>query len=108
MVGNKNPARVWVRHTFLDVLVLVEGLQSVALGETSEGVDEVGAEVGVDVLRGELGRARSIDRPVGVVADDLSLGISCANKSVLLIDPFLVPTARDSGAPRGETASRRN
>ena len=38
----------------LDVLIAVEGLDGVVLAQTAECVDEVGAEVGVDVLGGEL------------------------------------------------------
>jgi hypothetical protein len=37
--------------TFLDVLILVEGLDGVILAKTAEGVDQVGAQVRVDVLR---------------------------------------------------------
>ena len=55
--------------TFLDVLVLVEGLYGVILGEAPEGVDEMGAHVRVDVLGAELGRALAVDRPIGKVAD---------------------------------------
>lgn len=54
--------------TLLDVLVLVEGLQLVVLGDPAEGVDEVGAEVRVDVGGAELGRALPVHGPVGVVA----------------------------------------
>lgn len=58
--------------TFLDVLVLVERFQSVVLGESTEGVYQVGAEIRIDVLRGELGRSRPIDRPICVVTHDLT------------------------------------
>ena len=40
--------------TFLYVLILVKGDKGVILAKTTEGVDEMGAEVGVDVLRREL------------------------------------------------------
>lgn len=56
--------------TFFNVLVLVEGLDGVILSQASEGVDEVGAEIGVDVLRRELAAALTVDGPVGEVADD--------------------------------------
>lgn len=62
--------------TFLDVLVLVERLQRVVLREAAERVDQVGAQVRIDVLWGELCRAGSVHRPVRVVADDLALGDS--------------------------------
>ena len=56
--------------TFFQVLVLVERLDGVLLGEASERVDEMRAEVRVDVGRAELGRALPVDGPVGEVADD--------------------------------------
>jgi hypothetical protein len=43
-----------------DVLIAVEWLDGVILAEPTEGVDEVGAEVGVDILRGEF----SVSLPV--------------------------------------------
>ena len=54
----------------LDVLIAVEGLDGVVLAQTAECVDEVGAEIGVDVLRRELAAALTVDGPVGEVADD--------------------------------------
>ena len=54
--------------TFFQVLVLVEGLDGVLLGESAEGVDEMRAEVRVDVGGAELGRALPVDGPVGEVA----------------------------------------
>ena len=59
--------------TFLYILILVKGDKGVILAKTTEGVDEMGAEVGVDVLGGELGVPLPVDRPVGVVADNLSV-----------------------------------
>ena len=59
--------------TFLYVLILVKGDKGVILAKTTEGVDEMGAEVGVDVLGSELGVPLPVDRPVGVVADNLSV-----------------------------------
>ena len=59
--------------TFLNVLILIKRHQSVILAQASESVDQVGAEVGVDVLRGELGVALPVDRPVGVVAHHLAV-----------------------------------
>ena len=56
--------------TLFKILVFVEGLDGVIFAEPSEGVDEMGAEIGVDVLRSEFGRARPVDGPVGEVADD--------------------------------------
>ncbi len=50
--------------TFLNVLVLVEGLNGVVLGQPPEGVDQVGAQVRVNVLRGELGRAYIKERRI--------------------------------------------
>ena len=45
------------RHAFLEILVLVKGLNRVILAQAAEGVDEMCTEVGVDVLRSELRRA---------------------------------------------------
>ena len=59
--------------TFLYVLILVKGDKGVILAKTTEGIDEMGAEVGVDVLGSELGVPLPVDRPVGVVADNLSV-----------------------------------
>ena len=47
--------------------------QSIVLPESTESVDEMSAEVGVDVLGGELGIALAVDSPVGVVANNLSI-----------------------------------
>ena len=58
-------------YTFLNVLILVERFQGVVLSEAAESVDQVGAQVGVDVLRGELGVALPVHSPVGVVAHHL-------------------------------------
>lgn len=59
--------------TLLDVLVLVEGLHLVVLGESAERVHQMCTQVGIDVLRIELGRARPVDTPVCVVADHATL-----------------------------------
>ena len=64
--------------TLLDVLVLVERHDGVILAQASEGVDQMGAEVRVDVLGGELGGALSVDGPVGEVADDAASGADLA------------------------------
>ena len=45
--------------------------QSIVLPESTESVDEMSAEVGVDVLGGELGIALAVDSPVGVVTNNL-------------------------------------
>lgn len=68
--------RISSENTFLDVLVLVERLQRVVLREAAERVDQVSAQVRIDVLRGELRRTGPVHRPVGVVADDSALGNS--------------------------------
>ena len=47
--------------------------QSIVLPESTESVDEMSAEVGVDVLGGELGIALAVDSPVGVVTNNLSI-----------------------------------
>lgn len=60
--------------TLLDIIVRVVRLELVALVEPSEGVDDVRAQVRVDVLRRELGERWPVDGPVGVVADDLQVG----------------------------------
>ena len=62
-----------ISSTFLNVLVLIEGNESVVLAETSEGVYEMSAEVRVDVLRGELGIPLTVDRPVSVITDNFSV-----------------------------------
>jgi hypothetical protein len=41
-------------NTLFDVLVAVEWLDGIILAQAPKGIDEVGAEVRVDVLRGEL------------------------------------------------------
>lgn len=74
----EGPLERFFERTFLDVLVLVEGFQGIVLGKSTERVDKVGAEIGVDVLRRELGGSRSVDRPVSVVAHDLLFSIACA------------------------------
>ena len=53
--------------TFLDVLILVGRLELEVVTERAEGVDEVGAEVGVDVGGLEFCQPLSVHRPVGVV-----------------------------------------
>ena len=57
--------------TFFEILIFVEGLDCIIFAQAGKRVDEMGAEVGVDVLRGELGVALPVDRPVGVVAHHL-------------------------------------
>ncbi len=41
-------------NTLFDVLIAVEGLNGIILAQSPKGIDEVGAEVRVDVLWGEL------------------------------------------------------
>ncbi len=41
-------------HTLFDVLIAVERLNGIILAQAPKGIDEVGAEVRVDVLRREL------------------------------------------------------
>ncbi len=41
-------------YTLFDVLIAVEWLNGIILAKAPKGIDEVGAEVRVDVLRGEL------------------------------------------------------
>ncbi len=41
-------------YTLFDVLIAVEWLDGIILAQAPKGIDEVGAEVRVDVLRGEL------------------------------------------------------
>ena len=53
--------------TFLDVLVLVEGLQLEVVVEASEGVYQVGAQVWVDVARQVLGQTQPVHGPISVV-----------------------------------------
>lgn len=57
-------------RTLVDVLPLVEGPQVELIVETSEGIDEMSAQVRIDVLRQELGQAGTVGRPVCVVAHD--------------------------------------
>jgi len=60
-------------QTDLAVLCLVIGLEAsqFVLLQPSEGEDDVGAEVGLNVLRQELADLRAILRPVCVVAHQL-------------------------------------
>lgn len=57
----------------LDVLVLVEWLHFVVLGETAECVNQMRAQIRIDVLRTELCRSRSIDTPICVITHDACL-----------------------------------
>jgi hypothetical protein len=41
-------------YTLFDVLIAVEWLNGIILAQAAKGIDEVGAEVRVDVLRREL------------------------------------------------------
>ena len=62
----------------IDVLPLVEWPEREIVGKPSEGVDEMRAQVRIDVLRHEFGQTWTVRRPVGVVAHD-SLGTAgCA------------------------------
>ena len=56
--------------TLIDVLPFVEGFEHKLVGESAKGVDEMSAQVRVDVLRQELGQSRTIRRPICVVAHD--------------------------------------
>lgn len=58
---------------FLDILVFIERLQVIVFGETAECVDQMRAQVRVDVLRTEFRRARTVDAPVCVIANDARL-----------------------------------
>jgi hypothetical protein len=60
--------------TLLDVLILVVGPKAVLSCEPSERVDEMCAEIWIDVLWGELGGAGAVHRPVSVVAHYPFLG----------------------------------
>ena len=60
----------FISLTFFNVLILVERLDCVFLRETPEGIDEMCAEVRVDVGGSELCRSLSVDCPVGEIADD--------------------------------------
>ena len=51
-------------------MVFVERFYPVVLPESPECIDEMGAEVGVDILRSELGSSLPIHGPVGVVTHD--------------------------------------
>ncbi len=57
-------------RTLINVLPLVERSQGEIVGESAECVDEVSAQVGIDILRQEFGLAGPISRPIGVVAND--------------------------------------
>jgi len=53
----------------INVLPLVERSQGEVVGESAERVDEVSAQVGIDILRQKFRLPRSISRPIGVVAN---------------------------------------
>lgn len=55
------------RRTLFDVLIFVVGTQAILLVESTERVYQMRTQVRIDVLRGKLGRARSINTPVRVV-----------------------------------------
>ena len=59
--------------TFLNILVFIKRHQGIILPKSSKSVDKMSAEVGVDVLGGELGIPLSVDRPVGVVTNNFSV-----------------------------------
>ena len=59
--------------TFLNILVFIKRHQCVILAKPSESVDEMCAEVGVDVLGSELGIPLSVNRPVSVVTNNFSV-----------------------------------
>lgn len=63
--------RVWL--TLLYVLILVEGLHLIILGESTECVDQMCTQIWIYVLGIEFGSAGSVDTPVCVVADHSTL-----------------------------------
>jgi hypothetical protein len=56
------------QRTLLNILIFVVRSKAVLSCESAKSVYKMGAEVRVDVLRGELGGAGAVDRPVCVVA----------------------------------------
>lgn len=77
------------KRTLINVLPLVEGSQGEIVGESAECVDEVSAQVGIDILRQEFGLAGPVSRPIGVVAND-----------------FLIVSAGDQGGGGGAGLGR--
>lgn len=57
-------------QTLIDVLPFVERSQGEIVGETTESVDQMSAQVRVDILRQEFRLSRTISRPISVVTND--------------------------------------
>ena len=55
----------------VDVLPLVERSKGEIVGDATEGVDEVSAQVRIDVLRQKFRLSWPVSRPVGVVTNDV-------------------------------------
>lgn len=66
-----------------DILILVVGFERILLGETTERVDQMGAQVRVDVLWIEFSRPRPVHRPVGVVANHPLVVLRCRRSTVI-------------------------
>ena len=58
---------------FFEILVFVKGLDFVIFAQSSESIDKMGTEVGVDILRTEFCGALAVHRPVGIVTYDSSI-----------------------------------
>ena len=62
------PAQQMMNVTLIDILPLVERPEAEVVGKSAERVDEMSAQVRIDILREEFGGSRPVGGPVGVVA----------------------------------------
>ena len=59
--------------TFFEILVFIKGLDFVIFAQAGKGVNKMGTEVGVDILRAKLGGSLAIDRPISVITYNSSI-----------------------------------
>lgn len=59
--------------TLFNVLILIEGFHLIVFGEASECIDQMRTEIRIDVLWIEFCGARSINTPIGVIADNSAI-----------------------------------
>lgn len=82
LIEARNPQTL----TLLNVLILVIWLEGVLLGKATEGIDQMRAQVRVDILRVELGRTRPVHGPVCVVAYDSLVVLCCQRAAIMASD----------------------
>ena len=65
--SNIGDGRICILFTFFEILILVKGLDGVIFAQTSKSINEMGTEVGVDILWRKFGRTLSVYGPIGVI-----------------------------------------